>query len=77
MLLSSFSVGAKATVEILGKVYTYQIEQSYLRTSIQNKYIKKENRIDVEKPFFEYVTPHKQGEVKFLLTKEEQDFINQ
>ena len=77
LLLSSFSVGAKATVEILGKVYTYQIEQSYLRTSIQNKYIKKENRIDVEKPFFEYVTPHKQGEAKFLLTKEEQDFINQ
>ena len=53
------------------------IEQSFLRTGTQNKHIKKENRIDIKKPFFEYVTPHKQGEAKFLLTKEEQEFINQ
>ena len=53
------------------------IEQSFLRTGTQNKHIKKEDRIEVEKPFFEYVTPHKQGEAKFLLTKEEQEFINQ
>ncbi|AVM55915.1 carboxypeptidase-like regulatory domain-containing protein [Capnocytophaga sp. oral taxon 864] len=77
LLLSSFSVGAKATVEILSKVYTYQIEQSFLRTGVTKGQIKKNDRIDVGKPFFEYVTPHKQGEAKFLLTKEEQDFINQ
>ncbi|GJH41702.1 hypothetical protein RCZ04_22520 [Capnocytophaga sp. HP1101] len=77
LLLSSFSVGAKATAEVRGKVHTYQIEQRYLRTSIQNKHIKKEDRIDIENPFFDYVTPHKQGEAKFLLTKEEQDFIKQ
>ena len=53
------------------------IEQSFLRTGVTKGQIKKNDRIDVEKPFFEYVTPHKQGEAKFLLTKEEQDFINQ
>jgi len=42
-----------------------------------SKHIKKADRINVEEPFFEYVTPHKQGEAKFMLTKEEQEFINQ
>ena len=53
------------------------MEHSFLRTGVQNKHIKKEDRIDIQKSFHEYITPHKQGEVKFLLTKEEQDFINQ
>jgi len=48
-----------------------------LLTGVTKGQIKKNDRIEVEKPFFEYVTPHKQGEAKFLLTKEEQDFINQ
>ena len=52
------------------------LEQSFLRTCTQNKRIKKEDRIDVEKSFFEYITPHKQGEAKFMLTKEEEEFIN-
>lgn len=52
------------------------LEQSFLRTGTQNKRIKKEDRIDVEKSFFEYITPHKQGEAKFMLTKEEEEFIN-
>ncbi|WP_314279508.1 hypothetical protein [Capnocytophaga leadbetteri] len=43
----------------------------------ENIEIKKSDRINVEEPFFEYVTPHKQGEAKFMLTKEEQEFINQ
>ena len=77
LLFSSFAVKAKVRVEFEEKTYIYFSEENFLRTGIQNKHIKKENRIDVEKPFFEYVTPHKQGEAKFLLTKEEQDFINQ
>ncbi|WP_314199814.1 carboxypeptidase-like regulatory domain-containing protein [Capnocytophaga sputigena] len=77
LLFSSFAVKAKVRVEFEEKTYIYFSEENFLRTGIQNKHIKKEDRIDVEKPFFEYVTPHKQGEAKFLLTKEEQDFINQ
>ena len=76
LLFSSFAVKAKVRVEFEEKTYIYFSEENFLRTGIQNKHIKKEDRIDVEKPFFEYVTPHKQGEAKFLLTKEEQDFIN-
>ena len=77
LLFSSFAVKAKVRVEFEEKTYIYLSEENFLRTGIQSKHIKKEDRIDVEKPFFEYVTPHKQGEAKFLLTKEEQDFINQ
>lgn len=77
LLFSSFAVKAKIRVEFEEKTYIYFSEENFLRTGIQNKHIKKEDRIDVEKPFFEYVTPHKQGEAKFLLTKEEQEFINQ
>ena len=77
LLFSSFAVKAKVRVEFEEKTYIYFSEENFLRTGIQNKHIKKEDRIDVEKPFFEYITPHKQGEAKFLLTKEEQDFINQ
>ena len=77
LLFSSFAVKAKVRLEFEEKTYIYFSEENFLRTGIQNKHIKKEDRIDVEKPFFEYVTPHKQGEAKFLLTKEEQEFINQ
>ena len=77
LLFSSFAVKAKVRVEFEEKTYIYFSEENFLRTGIQNKHIKKEDRIDVEKPFFKYVTPHKQGEAKSLLTKEEQDFINQ
>ena len=77
LLFSSFAVKAKVRLEFEEKTYIYFSEENFLRTGIQNKHIKKEDRIDVEKPFFEYITPHKQGEAKFLLTKEEQDFINQ
>ena len=77
LLFSSFFVKSNVTFEYEGRKDKGYIEQSFLRTGTQNKHIKKEDRIDVEKPFFEYVTPHKQGEAKFLLTKEEQEFINQ
>ena len=77
LLFSSFTVKMSCMFQYENKQDYVNIEQSFLRTGTQNKHIKKEDRIDVEKPFFEYVTPHKQGEAKFLLTKEEQDFINQ
>ena len=77
LLFSSFTVKVSCMFQYENKQDYVNIEQSFLRTGIQNKHIKKEDRIDVEKPFFEYVTPHKQGEAKFMLTKEEQDFINQ
>ena len=77
LLFSSFTAKMSCMFQYENKQDYVNIEQSFLRTGIQNKHIKKEDRIDVEKPFFEYVTPHKQGEAKFMLTKEEQDFINQ
>ena len=77
LLFSSFTAKMSCMFQYENKQDYVNIEQSFLRTGTQNKHIKKEDRIDVEKPFFEYVTPHKQGEAKFLLTKEEQDFINQ
>jgi len=77
LLFSSLYVKAKGGIEYNNKRDNLQTEQSFLRTSITKGQIKKNDRIEVEKPFFEYVTPHKQGEAKFLLTKEEQDFINQ
>ena len=77
LLFSSFTAKMSCMFQYENKQDYVNIEQSFLRTGRQNKHIKKENRIDVEKPLFEYVTPHKQGEAKFLLTKEEQDFINQ
>ena len=77
LLFSSFAVKAKVRVEFEEKTYIYFSEENFLRTGIQNKHIKKEDRIDIQKSFHEYITPHKQGEAKFLLTKEEQDFINQ
>ena len=77
LLFSSLYVKAKGGIEYNNKRDNLQTEQSFLRTGVTKGQIKKNDRIDVEKPFFEYVTPHKQGEAKFLLTKEEQDFINQ
>ena len=77
LLFSSFTAKMSCMFQYENKQDYVNIEQSFLRTGTQNKHIKKENRIDVEKPFFEYITPHKQGEAKFLLTKEEQEFINQ
>ena len=77
LLFSSLYVKAKGGIEYNNKRDNLQTEQSFLRTRVTKGQIKKDDRIDIEKPFFEYVTPHKQGEAKFLLTKEEQDFINQ
>ena len=78
LLFSSLFIRANGAFEYQGKTDIVLIEQSFLRTGLQEgKRIKKSDRINIEKPFFEYVTPHKQGEAKFLLTKEEQDFINQ
>jgi len=77
LLFSSLYVKAKGGIEYNNKRDNLQTEQSFLRTSVTKGQIKKNDRIEVEKPFFEYITPHKQGEAKFLLTKEEQDFINQ
>ena len=77
LLFSSLYVKAKGGIEYNNKRDNLQTEQSFLLTGVTKGQIKKNDRIEVEKPFFEYVTPHKQGEAKFLLTKEEQDFINQ
>ena len=77
LLFSSYYVRLIGAVEYKGKRDKLFFEHSFLRTGVQNKHIKKEDRIDIQKSFHEYITPHKQGEVKFLLTKEEQDFINQ
>ena len=78
LLFSSLFIRANGAFEYKGKTDIVLIEQSFLRTGLQEgKHIKKSDRINIEKPFFEYVTPHKQGEAKFLLTKEEQEFINQ
>ena len=77
MLFSSFAVKAKLNVEVEGKTYTIISEENFLRTGTQNKHIKKENRINIENPFFEYTPPHKQGEAKYILTTEEEEFIKQ
>jgi len=77
LLFSSYYVRLIGAIEYKGKRDKLFLEHSFLRTGVQNKHIKKEDRIDIQKSFHEYITPHKQGEVKFLLTKEEQDFINQ
>ena len=77
LLFSSYYVRFIGAVEYKGKRDKLFFEHSFLRTGVQNKHIKKEDRIDIQKSFHEYITPHKQGEAKFLLTKEEQDFINQ
>lgn len=78
LLFSSLFIRANGAFEYQGKTDIVLIEQSFLRTGLQEgKCIKKSDRINIEKPFFEYVTPHKQGEAKFLLTKEEQEFITQ
>ena len=78
LLFSSFLLKGSTIFEYEGKKDKANIEQSFLRTGLQEgKHIKKADRINVEEPFFEYVTPHKQGEAKFMLTKEEQEFINQ
>ena len=77
LLFSSYYVRVIGAVEYKGKRDKLFLEHSFLRTGVQNKHIKKEDRIDIQKSFHEYITPHKQGEAKFLLTKEEQDFINQ
>ena len=77
LLFSSYYVRLIGAVEYKGKRDKLFFEHSFLRTGVQNKHIKKEDRIDIQKSFHEYITPHKQGEAKFLLTKEEQDFINQ
>jgi len=77
LLFSSYYVRLIGAVEYKGKRDKLFLEHSFLRTGVQNKHIKKEDRIDIQKSFHEYITPHKQSEAKFLLTKEEQDFINQ
>ncbi|MEB3016494.1 carboxypeptidase-like regulatory domain-containing protein [Capnocytophaga ochracea] len=77
LLFSSYYVRLIGAIEYKGKRDKLFLEHSFLRTGVQNKHIKKEDRIDIQKSFHEYVTPHKQGEAKFMLTKEEQDFINQ
>ena len=77
LLFSSYYVRLIGAVEYKGKRDKLFLEHSFLRTGVQNKHIKKEDRIDIQKSFHEYITPHKQGEAKFLLTKEEQNFINQ
>ena len=77
LLFSSYYVRLIGAVEYKGKRDKLFFEHSFLRTGVQNKHIKKKDRIDIQKSFHEYITPHKQGEAKFLLTKEEQDFINQ
>ena len=77
LLFSSYYVRLIGAVEYKGKRDKLFLEHSFLRTGVQNKHIKKEDRIDIQKSFHEYVTPHKQGEAKFMLTKEEEDFINQ
>jgi len=78
LLFSSLFIRANGAFEYQGKTDIVLIEQSFLRTGLQEgKHIKKSDRINIEKPFFEYITPHKQGEAKFLLTKEEQEFITQ
>ncbi|UZD40293.1 carboxypeptidase-like regulatory domain-containing protein [Capnocytophaga ochracea] len=77
LLFSSYYVRLIGAIEYKGKRDKLFLEHSFLRTGVENKHIKKEDRIDIQKSFHEYVTPHKQGEAKFLLTKEEQDFINQ
>ena len=77
LLFSSYYVRLIGAVEYKGKRDKLFLEHSFLRTGVQNKHIKKEDRIDIQKSFHEYVTPHKQGEAKFMLTQEEQEFINQ
>ena len=77
LLFSSYYVRLIGAVEYKGKRDKLFLEHSFLRTGVENKHIKKEDRIDIQKSFHEYITPHKQGEAKFLLTKEEQDFIKQ
>ena len=77
LLFSSYYVRLIGAIEYKGKRDKLFLEHSFLRTGVENKHIKKEERIDIQKSFHEYITPHKQGEAKFLLTKEEQDFINQ
>ncbi|MGK7650543.1 carboxypeptidase-like regulatory domain-containing protein [Capnocytophaga sp. G1920] len=77
LLFSSYYVRLIGAIEYKGKRDKLFLEHSFLRTGVQNKHIKKEDRIDIQKSFHEYVTPHKQGEAKFMLTKEEEDFINQ
>lgn len=76
LMFSSFSMKMNCFIQYENKTDRVYLEQSFLRTGTQNKRIKKEDRIDVEKSFFEYITPHKQGEAKFMLTKEEEEFIN-
>jgi len=77
LLFSSYYVRLIGAIEYKGKRDKLFLEHSFLRTGVENKHIKKEDRIDIQKSFHEYIIPHKQGEAKFLLTKEEQDFINQ
>ena len=77
LLFSSYYVRLIGAIEYKGKRDKLFLEHSFLRTGVENKHIKKEDRIDIQKSFHEYVTPHKQGEAKFMLTKEEEDFINQ
>ena len=77
LLFSSYYVRLIGAIEYKGKRDKLFLEHSFLRTGVENKHIKKEDRIDIQKSFHEYITPHKQGEAKFLLTKEEQDFIKQ
>ena len=77
LLFSSLFIKAKGVLNYQGKTDIIQVEQSFLRTGMNNKPIKKKNRIDLQNPIFDYISPNKQGDVKFLLTEEEIRFINQ
>ena len=77
LLFSSLFIKAKGVLNYQGKTDIIQVEQSFLRTGMNNKSIKKKNRIDLQNPIFDYISPNKQGDVKFLLTEEEIRFINQ
>ncbi len=77
LLFSSFYVKFAGAAEYKQQRDKIFIECSFLRTGVQHKTIKREDRIDIYKSFHEYVVPHKPSETKFLLTTEELNFINQ
>lgn len=78
LLFSSYSIKGSIIFQYQGKTDQAYIEQSFLRTGVkEGGHIKKSDRIDVNNPFFQYITPHKPNQAKFILTTAEQDFINQ
>ena len=57
LLFSSYYVRLIGAIEYKGKRDKLFLEHSFLRTGVQNKHIKKEDRIDIQKSFHEYITP--------------------